>query len=289
MHHDAWHFFYPISVVWCLHMGLSPKKSLGQHFLNNPHVPKLMADAADVRKGDTVLEVGPGTGVLTRELLLRGARVIAIETDHRAIEMLKKTYAAEIAANALTIVDADMRTAKLSDLGLSDHAYKIVANIPYYLSGMLLRTFLETDIQPTTLVFLVQKEVAERIARSTKESLLSLSVKAYGEPQYIQTVKKGNFSPVPRVDSAILLIKDISHDRLQGIDEAFFFEMLHAGFASRRKQLVGNLTKKISREQLAHIFSTCEIHPKARGEDLTIQKWLELVQKIYTQIIPTMS
>jgi 16S rRNA (adenine1518-N6/adenine1519-N6)-dimethyltransferase len=256
---------------------IDAKKSLGQHFLNNPHIPRLMADAGAVERGDTVLEIGPGTGVLTRELLARGAQVIAIEADARAIESLQEPFRAEITAKKLVILHADMRTFDLHTLGLAEHSYKVVANIPYYLSGRLFRTFLESTMQPSLLVFLVQKEVAERIVRDPKESLLSLSVKVFGTPIYVKTVKKGNFTPPPKVDSAVIAVNVLSHDRLQGIDETFFFTVLHAGFAAKRKQLLGNLSHHFPRETLTHIFSTLGIPLDARGEDVHLETWLSLV------------
>ena len=259
------------------------KKSLGQHFLNNPGVPKTMTDAAMVQKGDVVLEVGPGTGVLTRELLLHGAQVIAIETDSRAITVLAHTFSEEIASQRLTIIDADIRTVDLSALGLTPHAYKVVANIPYYISGMLFRMFLEHKIQPQCLVFLVQREVALRIARDKKESLLSLSVKVFGEAKYVQTVKRGNFTPQPKVDSAIVSVHDIGTARLKeaGITAEYFFYILHAGFKSKRKQLLGNLSGMMTREALTHIFSTLNLPLDVRGEDLSIQKWLTLCHALF--------
>ncbi len=252
------------------------KKSLGQHFLNNENIPRLMADTGEVQEGDVVLEIGPGTGVLTRELLRRGARVIALEADARAIESLQEPFSAEITAKRLTIFHTDIRTANFASFGLTEHAYKVVANIPYYLSGMLFRLFLESSVQPSDLVFLVQKEVAERIARDKKESLLSLSVKAFGAPKYIKTVARGNFTPSPRVDSAIITVTHISHDNFKDLDEKFFFEVLHAGFASKRKQLLGNLTKLQDRETLVTVFSNLGIPLDARGEDLPLEVWLKL-------------
>lgn len=261
-------------------MAFLHKKSLGQNFLNNPHVPRAMADAAHVKKGDVVLEIGPGTGALTRELLARGAKVIAIEADPRALGVLRETFQNEITGERLTLVPADVKTLELSTLGLAPYKFKVVANIPYYLSGFLFRRFLDTDLQPSVLVFLVQKEVAERIARSKKESLLSLSVKAFGDPTYVKTIKRGNFSPQPAVDSAVLAVYNISSDRLRGLEAERFFELLHAGFASKRKQLIGNLSKKHERGALLNIFSTLNLPTDVRAEDVPIEIWLELCRKI---------
>lgn len=256
------------------------KKSLGQHFLNNDRIPKKMADAGGVGEGDTVLEIGPGTGALTRELLSRGARVLAIEADSRAIASLEDTFSAEITAKSLTIVHGDVREMDLGKLGLKPHTYKVVANIPYYLSGMLFRTFLETDFQPSDLVFLVQREVAERIARDPKESILSLSVKVFGNPRYVETVRPGNFNPPPKVDSAIISISNISKERLGKVPEKAFFSLIHEGFKSRRKQLLPNLSTLAPRDELTHTFSTLGIPLSVRGEDLSLETWLRLGERI---------
>lgn len=256
------------------------KKSLGQHFLHNPHVAQKMVAAANITAEDLVLEIGPGAGFLTQEILKTEARVIAVETDPRMIETLRHTFAKEIDAGRLTLHERDIRHASPDQFGLKDRKYKIVANIPYFLSGFLFRLFLTAEAQPSTLVFLVQKEIAERIARSKKETLLSLSVKAYGTPEYIQTVKAGNFSPPPKVASAVLKVGDISRAHFADLDETFFFEILHLGFASKRKQLLGNLAHRFDRDTLVHTFSTCDIAETARGEDLSFEMWLKLAHTL---------
>ena len=261
---------------------LEAKKSLGQNFLTNPKVPEWMADAGKVRKGSTVLEIGPGTGMLTREFLARGATVVAIEADPRAVEILHETFPAAIKNGKLILIHGDIRTMTAEDIPVSPHEYILVANIPYYLSGYLFRFFLSGNIQPKTLVFLVQKEVATRIARDEKESLLSLSVKAFGKPTYIKTVSRGNFRPQPKVDSAIIAVENISNDNFTGVSIDFFFEILHLGFAAKRKQLLGNLTKEYDRTQLIDIFKKLDIEEKSRGEDLEIHTWLELAHALYT-------
>ncbi len=267
---------------------IDAKKSLGQHFLNNPRIPEHMAEAGRVEKGDTVLEIGPGTGVLTRELLKRGARVIAIEADKRAIESLEVPFKAEIANKQLVIYHTDIRTATLTDFGVTAHSYKVVANIPYYLSGRLFRLFLETEIQPTNLVFLVQKEVALRIVRDPKESLLSLSVKVFGVPTYVKTVGRGNFNPPPRVDSAIIAVDDISNRALTeyNVSPELFFHTIHEGFKSKRKQLLGNLSDTYDRAVLTHIFSTLNIPLTVRGEDVPLTLWLKLTKELLSTESP---
>lgn len=256
------------------------KKSLGQHFLNSDYVPVQMCDAANLAVGETVVEVGPGTGALTKEILARGCKVIAIEADERAITALRETFSAEVTQGQLTIHHHDARTLNPAEFNLAPYTYKVVSNIPYYLSGSLFRSFLDADCQPSDLVFLVQKEVAERIARDTKESLLSLSVKAFGEPQYITTVKRTHFTPPPKVDSAIIAVYHISHERLAGTERERFFELLHLGLGSKRKQLLGLLSKEWSRSTLEEKFAKIGIAPDARGEDLPLETWVALFQTL---------
>lgn len=264
---------------------LDAKKSLGQHFLTSSTVPSWMCGAAAVEAGDTVLEIGPGTGVLTKELLSRGAQVLALEADTRALAVLEETFVEEIRTGALKLYHHDVRQGIPTDIAaLQDHVYKVVANIPYYLSGMLFRTCLESTAQPSVLVFLVQKEVAKRVTadlgRGEKESLLSLSVKAYGTPKYVRTVSRGHFSPAPKVDSAIVCVQNISRDNFTTLNPSFFFELLHLGFGQKRKQLLGNLSKRFDRAALTHTFSTLDLSVSTRAEDVPLEKWLALASHI---------
>ena len=268
--------FSPIHKV-TKHQPFAPKKSLGQNFLTSAVVPRWMCEAGEIEESDTILEIGPGTGVLTREILARGASVIAVETDNRAVEILNETFAQEIASGKLRIVADDIRTLQLDRLSLTNHSFKVIANIPYYLSGFLLRIFLENQIQPSTLVFLMQKEVVARIAREHKESILSLSVKAFGTPKYIKTVTSGHFSPTPKVDSAILQITDISHDNLPTVEkQELFFTILHLGFGQKRKQLLANLAHNYLRTDLENVFQNLQIPLDARAETITLSLWLSL-------------
>jgi 16S rRNA (adenine1518-N6/adenine1519-N6)-dimethyltransferase len=171
------------------------------------------------------------------------------------------------------LINGDILDSKFE---IPDSPYKLVANIPYYITGQIIRKFLTTQNQPQKMALLVQKEVAERIiARDKKESLLSISVKAYGTPFFIKTVKAGAFTPVPKVDSAILLVDGISRDFFKGISEERFFEILHAGFAHKRKQLSGNL-KAVFGDSLQKKLADCDISPKARAEDLSLSEWKSL-------------
>ncbi len=258
------------------------KRSLGQNFLTSGVVPNWMVEASGIKAEDTVLEIGPGTGMLTKALLTTGATVIAVEADIRAIELLQITFAEAITEGKLKLFHGDAREITPASLGLTDHDFKVVANIPYYLSGFLLRSLLESAIQPSLLTFLIQKELAVRIARDKKKSLLSLSVEAFGLPKYQKTVMKGHFFPKPKVDSAILTISNINRDNFKNITPGLFFEILHLGLGKKRKQLLSNLTEKYERTKLEEIFTTLNISLKARGEDILLPTWLKLVETLST-------
>lgn len=257
------------------------KRSLGQNFLTSDVVPNWMCDAGKIQPMDIVLEIGPGTGMLTKILLARGAKVIAIEADHRAIESLDSTFTKEIEAKQLQIHHGDIRDLMPSALNLKDQSFKVVANIPYYLSGFLLRSLLESEIQPSSITFLIQKEVAERIARDKKESLLSLSVKVFGNPSYIKTVSKGHFNPMPKIDSAIISIYNINRDNFKHLEMNTFFEIIHLGLGNKRKQLLSNLSRSHKREELENIFTKLEIPLKVRGEDVKLDTWLKLTEALH--------
>jgi 16S rRNA (adenine1518-N6/adenine1519-N6)-dimethyltransferase len=258
------------------------KKSLGQNFLNSDYVPKKMCDALPLSIGETVLEIGPGTGALTKELLARGMFVIAIETDERAVVILQETFAEEIKRGQLTLHQLDARSIPLTALGLQDGKYAVVANIPYYLSGLLFRQLLETDCQPHSLVFLVQKEVAVRIARDKKESLLSLSVKAFGNPTYICTISSSHFTPPPKIDSAILAISGINRAHFETFSQKDFFILLHLGFGQKRKQLLGNLSASYSRDELSKLFTDLGLTQTVRAEDIPLKTWLAMAAQLLT-------
>jgi 16S rRNA (adenine1518-N6/adenine1519-N6)-dimethyltransferase len=256
------------------------KKSLGQHFLNSNYVPKKMCEAANLQTDDVVLEIGPGTGALTKEILARGAHVVAIEADVRAIESLKETFSFEISTGQLTIYHHDARVIDPAQFNLKNLQYKVISNIPYYISGLLFRTLLEANCQPNTLVFLVQKEVAMRIARDKKESLLSLSVKVFGDPTYICTVGKGHFTPPPKIDSAIIAVSSISKERLGAIPQETFFTILHLGFGQKRKQLIGNLSASFERAVVQQALATLDLPQNIRAEDIPLHTWILLIHQL---------
>lgn len=255
------------------------KKTLGQNFLRSKNALRKIVEAADLRPNDTVLEVGPGEGILTEALLEKAGRVVAVEKDDRLIPFLKQKFSHDIESGKLELVHNDILEVS-QKLFPNGENFKLVANPPYYITGQLLRKFLQSDIQPTQMVLLLQKEVAKRIVASDcYESVLSISVKAYGEPKYIDTVKAECFSPKPKVDSAILSIKNISKNFFtnNNLDEEKFFELVKNGFKSKRKILIGNLGIS-KRPDLISVMSNANIDAKTRAEKITIAQWAKLVQ-----------
>ena len=248
------------------------KKSLGQHFLHNRHYLEMVADAASIERGGVVLEIGPGEGALTSVLLERGANVVALEKDARLIGLLREKFAGE----TFEVIEGDALLFDISNTLPKAKKFKVVGNVPYYITGALFKKFMSDNLQPQTLVFLIQKEVAERIARSKKESILSLSIKAYGTPTYIKSVPAGAFVPPPKVDSAILLVSDISRKNFKNKKhEEKFFELIKAGFGQKRKLLASNI-KNLLGENYSSILQNTGIDLKARAEDVPLEMWLEL-------------
>ena len=248
-----------------------PKKSLGQNFLMHARIAERIVHAATIAPTDTVLEIGPGSGMLTKPLLKATAKVIAVEADQMLFQALKTTFSEEIAAKKLELIHADIRMFNPNSI---DGEYQVVANIPYYITGEIIRSFLSARHKPHRMTLLIQKEVAVRIARAKKESLLSLSVKAYGVPTYQFTVPRGAFFPAPNVDSAVISIQHIDQHAFPDTEaEKRFFALLHAGFAHKRKQLMNNLEEYFTEGSILDGFAAAKLDVKIRPEDLSLQQW----------------
>jgi 16S rRNA (adenine1518-N6/adenine1519-N6)-dimethyltransferase len=260
---------------------MKAKKSLGQNFLKSVKALSDIVKAGNISASDTVLEIGPGKGALTEKLLETGAHVFAVEKDADLIPILQEKFTKEISEKRFVLIHDDILTCNPKEL-IRD-PYKLVGNIPYYITGAIIRKFLESDYQPILAVFLVQKEVAERIvARDGKESILSLSVKAYGEATMIGKVPARYFTPEPKVDSAILLIDHISKKNFKNISEKDFFILIKLAFAQKRKTLMKNLKSRISVD-MAELFKSMEISEKARAEDASLDQFLVLTKHLFPQ------
>lgn len=250
-----------------------PKKSLGQHFLSAPGVVDDIIKAGDIHKEELIIEIGPGKGVLTRALLQKGAQVIAYEKDDWLSKELKEIFSEELQNGQLTLENKDFLEIKLPEKD-----YKVIANIPYNITGLILRKLFSSSHLPKKVVLMMQKEVVDRIiARDGKESLIGISIKVYGKPRYIRTVKPGSFNPPPKVDSAVIAIDNISRDAFDCCSEEQFFSIVKKGFSERRKQLKNNLKEY---ENMAQILNICNIPKNIRAEDMDIDQWLCLSSTI---------
>lgn len=258
---------------------MKAKKSLGQNFLKSKIVVNTIINISDLNLNDVVLEIGPGKGFLTEELLKKVKKVIVVEKDDRLIYFLKEKFKEDIKLEKLKIIHKDILDFEDKNI---KKPYKIIANIPYYITGQIIKKFLSSQNQPNKIILMVQNEVAKRIIQQ-KESIISISVKTYGKPKYIKKIKAENFSPKPKVDSAILLIDDISKDFFENIDENDFFSVVKAGFSHKRKFLMNNIltdwknnVKNIKKQEIEEIFKNLNISSKIRAEKLNIEDWKNL-------------
>ena len=273
---------------------IKPSRHLGQNFLVDNSVLAKIISAADLSSEDIVLEVGPGLGVLTIELAKKVKKVIAVEKDKRMAEILKSVLADKNIKNVEVVEDDILKLLtsnfqllnKLLITNYKSQKYKVAANIPYYLTSVLIRKFLESENPPQSMTLMIQKEVAQRIcARPPKMTLLSVAVQFYAEPKIISYVSKNSFWPKPKVDSAIIKIipRTTRISECHPNNPNIFFNLIRAGFSQPRKQLINNLSKglKISREKTSQILNQAGILPTQRPGELPVEKWLDLAWIIW--------
>lgn len=267
------------------------KKSLGQNFLHDRACLDKIVEAAELAADDLVLEIGPGEGVLTRELAAQAAGVIAVELDDRLITPLRAMFATQL--DRVKIVHGDIL--EMDPVALVDQlasrlpagksaltaaadagsSYKVVANLPYYITSAVLRQLLEAKRPPTRAVLLVQLEVAQRIcAQPGDMSLLAVSVQYYAQPQLVQRVPAGAFRPVPKVDSAILRL-DVYPQPAVDIAAEPFFAVVRAGFGQKRKQLLNSLSAGLGRTkaEVVAALQRAGVDPMRRAETLSLAEW----------------
>ena len=257
------------------------KKSFSQNFLVDPAAVLKIVTAAELSRGERVLEIGPGTGLLTRELLAAGARVTAVEADRDLIPGLEATF-----GRRLKLVFGDILKfgpAELRTLGLREGNYKLVANLPYHITSAILQKFLTAGPRPSRLVLTVQKEVADRLtAKPPQMSLLSVVGQVYAVCRRVAVIKAGAFRPVPKVDSAVVVL-DLAARELVADPEGVI-ALAKLGFAARRKQLHHNLKAAGLGEREALQESLCELglSPLCRAENLTVTDWILLKRKLFS-------
>jgi len=265
---------------FCKKYGIRPSKEFGQNFLIDREVLEAIVQAAELKRSDVVLEIGPGFGVLTAELAERVDRVVAVEADGKMAKILKEILEAP---KNLKVVEKNILKLQVLDYGLRNYDYKLVANLPYQITSAVFRKFLSEEPRPGEITVMVQKEVAERICAEAGEmSLLSLSVQFYGQPELVAIVPSRAFWPEPEVDSAILKIskiKGIYEKNKQEVDPEKFFRLAKIGFSSRRKQLQNNLAGglRLSNKSVQDILTKLGFDSRIRAQDLGIKDWIRLV------------
>ncbi|MFQ6122203.1 MAG: 16S rRNA (adenine(1518)-N(6)/adenine(1519)-N(6))-dimethyltransferase RsmA [Dehalococcoidales bacterium] len=266
---------------------LKARKRLGQHFLIDGEVLHLITSAAELTPADIILEIGPGLGILTKELARQAGWVIAVELDSKLAAVLKKTLASFdnvtiINEDILHLDPATLLREQKTKLTPAVGPYKVVANLPYYITSPVLRHFLEASVKPEMMIVMVQKEVAEAIvAEPGQRSVLSISVQLYGKPKIVSYVPARSFYPAPEVDSALLRIDLYSQPPVAVSDEKGFFELVRAGFTASRKQIVNSLAQglRLPKIEVLALLERANIVPQRRAETLTLEEWARLWQE----------
>lgn len=252
-------------------------KGLGQHFLIDKGVLRDIIEAADLQLKDIVLEIGPGIGTLTQELAQRAQRAIIVEKDENMVEILRETLAE---FKNVEILTGDILKIPDTKYLIQDTKYKLVANLPYYITSPVIRKFLETtEARPQSMVLMVQKEVAQRICSKPPEmSLLAVSVQFYAKIETIRYVSKNSFWPQPKVDSAIIKITPFIQQKSTSVP--LFFKIVRTGFSHPRKQLINNFSTGFStgRQQVEQWLINNGIKPEQRAETLSIEDWINLTK-----------
>lgn len=249
-----------------------PNKSLGQHWLHDRLVLEHIAECADIDSSDTVLEIGPGLGTLTSELLRRAQKVLAVEFDGALAEKLPGQFPGK----NLEVINEDILGFDLSPL---PKGYKVVANVPYYITSKIVQKLMTADNKPAVTVLLVQKEVAERIAAKPGDmSILAISAQVYAEATLGDVVPAALFTPPPKVDSQVVVLKTREQSLVTPSDAKAFFRIVKAGFSAKRKKLRSSLSGGlgISKQEAEALLHSANISPDSRAEDLAMSDWLRL-------------
>ncbi len=277
--------------------GLRPQKKFGQHFLTDPRILESIVEAAGITPTDTVLEIGPGLGHLTRVLARRAAYLVAVEVDHALAPKLTEEFALEPNVSIIQGNFLDKEPAawikqhgnKIAGAGSNSIPapvslpFKVVANLPYYITSAILRHLLEAEQKPQVIVVMVQREVAQRIvARPPAMNLLAVSVQFFAQPRIVRTIAAGAFYPPPKVDSAVVRLDVNEQTRLPSADVPRFFEIVRAGFGGKRKQLRNSLARGLSMdaEVIAMALLGAKIQPSRRAETLTLDEWMALYRAL---------
>lgn len=267
-------------------MEAKAKKSLGQNFLRDEDILRAIIDIADVKKDDSILEIGPGTGVLTSALAATGAKVLAVELDHQLVERLEQHF---IESDNVSILEGNILDIHLQELiehaGYMHQQYKIVANIPYYITAPIIRTLLSLKHQASSITLMVQNEVADRIAAPPgSQSLLSVMAQYYALVEKKLFVPRTAFDPVPGVDSAVIQL--VPTRAYSEKEDRRVFRVVRAGFSARRKTLANNLANSfhLNRATVEEIFVSLGMRPLIRAQELSVEEWRAMADLVGKQI-----
>lgn len=253
-------------------MTAGPKKELGQHWLRDRDILAHVADLGELEKGDTVLEIGPGLGTLTSELLRRSQKVVAVEFDAE----LARKLPGQFPGKNLEVIQGDILSFDLSTLPLG---YKVVANVPYYITSKIIQLLMTAKNKPAVSVLLVQKEVAQRLAAQNGDmSILAISAQIFAEVSLGDVVPAALFTPPPKVDSQVVILKTRDVSLTSDVDEKTFFRIVKAGFSMKRKKLRSSLAAGLglSKDETLKFLEKVTIDANKRAEDLMIDDWLRL-------------
>lgn len=257
-------------------MAIQNNKSLGQHWLRDREALAHIADCADLTRDDTVLEIGPGLGTLTSELLRRSKKVVAVEFDSE----LARKLPAQFPGTNLEVITADILK---FDLSILPAGYKVVANIPYYITNKIIQMLMTSDNKPSIVVLLVQKEVAERLAAKPGDmSILGISAQVFAEVTLGDIVPAKLFTPPPKVDSQVVILRSRQKSFFTDVNEADFFRVVKAGFSAKRKMLRSSLSGglKLPKSEIEIILKKADINPSARAETLKLEDWVRLTRTV---------
>lgn len=258
-------------------LGIRPSKSLGQNFLVDPKTVARTVAAAGIEPGDTVVEVGPGLGILTAHLLDAGARVVAVELDRDLIPHLQRTFAD---TGRVDVVESDVLKTSIDGLLPEPGPFKVVANLPYGIASPTLMHFLEQARQPTSMTVMMQREVVERLSSSPPQmSVLAVAVQALAVPRFEFEVPPGVFLPPPNVDSAVVTLTPIGETRLAVANRPKFFKLVNAGFRHKRKQLLNSMAFELDlpKEEIAARLNAAGVDPMRRAQTLAVDEWLRVL------------
>ncbi len=260
---------------------LRPSKGLGQNFIWDQAILEKIVAAAELTKTDTVLEIGAGLGTLTELLAEEAGHVVAVELDERLMPVLESVLAD---FENVTLVQGDILALDPATLINAPHTqYKVVANLPYYITSAVLRHLLEASLRPQCMVLTVQREVAERIvAQPGRMSLLAVSVQFYGRPRLLFRIKPGSFYPAPEVESAVVRVDLHAASPAAVEDEEAFFRVVRAGFSQRRKQLRNSLAAGLGRssEEAAKALEQAGVDPRRRAQTLSLEEWARVAHTL---------